>query len=58
MANQCGEPIQSPIAYTTHKACALAGYAKSIEVLNSMEEKDVNTNRLFFSFTCTQADYI
>ena len=58
VAGQCGEGIQDPIIYTTHKDCALAGYTKSIEVLTDMDEKDVNTNRLFFSFTCTQVDYI
>ena len=58
VAGQCGDGIQDPIIYPTHKDCALAGYAKSIEVLTNIDEKDVNTNRLFFSFTCAQVDYI
>jgi hypothetical protein len=41
----------------THKDCAIAGYTKSLEVITDMEDKDVNTNKLFFSFTCTQANY-
>ena len=57
VANQCGEPIQSPIPYETHKDCAIAGYTKSLEVLSEMDDDSINKNKLFFSFTCTQASY-
>lgn len=57
VANQCGDGIKDPIAYDTHKDCAIAGYTKSLEVLSEMDDDSINKNKLFFSFTCTQASY-
>lgn len=57
MANSCGEGIQDPMKYSTHKECAVSGYTKAIEILNTMDEATVNDARVFFSFTCTQANY-
>ena len=57
VANSCGEGIQDPMKYTTHKECAVSGYTKAIEILNTMDEVTVNDARVFFSFTCTQANY-
>ena len=57
VAEQCGNGIKDPIVYPTHKDYAIAGYTKSLEIITDMEDKDVNRNKLFFSFTCTQANY-
>jgi hypothetical protein len=57
VAGQCGDGIKDPMVYPTHKDCAIAGYTKSLEIITDMDETDVNKNKLFFSFTCTQANY-
>jgi len=57
VAAQCGDGITDPVVYPTHKDCAIAGYTKSLEIITDMDEADVNKNKLFFSFTCTQVSY-
>ena len=57
IAGQCGEGIQDPVSYSSHKQCAVSGYKKAIEILNTMGEATVNDAKVFFSFTCTQANY-
>jgi hypothetical protein len=58
VAGQCGDGIKDPVVYPTHKDCAIAGYTKSLEVITDMEDSRMSIqNKLFFSFTCTQANY-
>ena len=48
----CGERVQNPELYNTHKECALAGYELSIEAINVLEESLVNQEKIFFKFNC------
>tara|TARA_R100000544_G_scaffold37170_1_gene27566 strand:+ start:1858 stop:2061 length:204 start_codon:yes stop_codon:yes gene_type:complete len=48
----CGEGVQGPELYNTHKKCALAGYETSIKAINILEESIVNKEKIFYKFNC------
>lgn len=52
IAGACGQGVQSPELYNTHKECALDGYETSIKAINNLQESLVNQEKIFFKFYC------
>jgi hypothetical protein len=58
IANECGTPMQDPKLYNSYKECALASYALATEVMTSINDAVVNKDKLFFGFSCVEANTI
>ena len=52
--NMCIPPMELKIIYPSHKECALAGYKQSGSLIQEMDSKLVNDNKILIKFWCLE----
>ena len=46
-------PIQNPQPFNSHYECVKSGYLLGLEMIESMDKKIVEKNRIFVPFNCS-----
>ena len=54
VSNSCLPPYRYPDLYVDGYSCMIAGNNKSIEKLEEIGNEDVNKNKIFIKFLCTE----
>lgn len=54
LSNSCLPPYRYPDLFDDGYSCMIAGNYKSIEKLEEIGKEDVNKNKIFIKFLCTE----
>ena len=50
----CMPPVQVEKVFDSHYECAYQGYSLSAEIIKGLGEKQVNRDKIYFSFSCKE----
>ena len=52
--NMCLPPMELPTIYPSYKECGLAGYKQAGSLIQEMDSKLVNDNKILIKFWCLE----
>ena len=56
LSRPCLPPLTDPEIYNSWLECGNAGLTTSLNVVNSLEPKDIEKNRIYIQFTCREVE--